>query len=381
MHVTRLISAGKIKAKKVGRAWMIEDNAGSINQINFEKTTSLQKWGKLIEAKFDKKLKIEASKDREVLYARLYNLGLPHERHIAFQFGKFPSKKEFEIAVGRIGKPYWISAVPNLKARHLDRQSKLRLYDINTGYRFLSKLPEKENYKIIVCQYPDKPEFKGTVLVSESGNGIAEFITGDRHYIMTRGFTLTDPFLFNQQGVIRFSKTISKTMQKRLYELVRGIHGHLEVQYGIVEGNKELNFFDYNDEEAYIEIDELWNDLKRFFKKAKRKTKKEVVGLPASLGVAEGKCTVVSHENPGIYDSMEKGNILVSDTTTPEMTPLMAKASAIVTDLGGVTSHAAIVCRELGIPAIVGTRNATEVIQTGDRVKVDAHKGVVQLLD
>ena len=82
-----------------------------------------------------------------------------------------------------------------------------------------------------------------------------------------------------------------------------------------------------------------------------------------------------------MYPKMNKGDILISDTTTPEMAPMMFKASAIIIDLGGVTSHAAIVCRESGIPAVVGTKNATERLRTGNIVKVNMDKGIVQILD
>jgi phosphohistidine swiveling domain-containing protein len=380
MHVTRLIRSGKVMAQKVGRAWMINEEAGEMNQINFEKTSSLQKWNKLIQKKFHKSLQIEQSKDREIIYSKMHSIGLPHERFVVFQPEKFPTKKEFEIAVGRIGFPYWLSCPPDQNEQHLDRQTKLRINNIKTGWNFINKLPEKNKYKIIVCEYADDPIFKGTVIVSPKGNGIAEFITGDRHYIMTRGFTLTDPMLFDQDGVQRFSKTIPSTKQKDLYKLVRGVSGHLELQYGKIANKNSITFFDYNDEEGYVEIDNLWANLKSFFATDKTYGQKKLYGLPASTGNAKGKCVVIHHENPGMYSKLSKGDILVSDTTTPEMTPLMVKASAIITDLGGVTSHAAIVCRELDIPAVVGVQNATEAIRTGNIVSVDAEKGEINIL-
>src|SRR3989344_5078619 len=113
-------------------------------------------------------------------------------------------------------------------------------------------------------------------------------------------------------------------------------------------------------------------------------TSRIIWGLPASLGKAKGRCVVVHHETitlVGLADEFKKGDILISDTTTPEMTALMGKASAIVTDLGGVTSHAAIVCRELKIPAIVGTEKATEMFRTGDLVEVNADKGEIKLIE
>lgn len=72
------------------------------------------------------------------------------------------------------------------------------------------------------------------------------------------------------------------------------------------------------------------------------------------------------------------GAILVTTMTRPEFVPLMHKASAVITDEGGLTSHAAIVSRELGIPCIIGTRIATKVLKTGDRVEIDAVKGMVR---
>jgi phosphoenolpyruvate synthase/pyruvate phosphate dikinase len=380
MQVTRLIKAGKIIAQRVGNSWMIESNESMMNQIGFEKTTSLQKWNKIIESIFHRHMAIEDSKDRELIYSKMHSLGLPHERCIAFSLGHFPSKLEFEIAVGRLGYPYWISAVPNPKLAQLNRQMKLRLYDIQTGWDFISNLPNKKDYKIIVMQYADNPDFKGTVLISKSGHGFAEFITGDRHYIMTRGLTLTDPMLFNQEKIIRFSKTVPVKMQEKLYHLVRGIFGHLEFQYGVIGQNKRITFFDYNEEKAYIEIDKIWTDLQSYFLNIKKQFKKKIYGLPASSGKATGRCVVVHHETAGVYDKIEKGDILVADTTTPEMTIIMKKVKAIITDLGGVTSHAAIVCRELNIPAIVGCGNATEHLKTGDMVRVDADRGEIEII-
>jgi len=81
-----------------------------------------------------------------------------------------------------------------------------------------------------------------------------------------------------------------------------------------------------------------------------------------------------------IIGKMKKGNILVTGSTGPEMILACKKAGAIVTEEGGITSHAAIVSRELGIPAVIGTKIATEVLKDGDLVEVDAEKGVVRII-
>ncbi len=75
---------------------------------------------------------------------------------------------------------------------------------------------------------------------------------------------------------------------------------------------------------------------------------------------------------------MEKGDVLVANMTRPEYVILMKKAKAIVTDEGGLTSHAAVISRELGIPCIIGTQIATKVLKDGDLVEVDADKGIVR---
>lgn len=79
-------------------------------------------------------------------------------------------------------------------------------------------------------------------------------------------------------------------------------------------------------------------------------------------------------------NKMKKGEVLVSGSTGPEMILACKKAGAIITDEGGITSHAALVSRELGIPSVIGTKIATKVLKDGDLVEVDANMGVVKIL-
>lgn len=101
-----------------------------------------------------------------------------------------------------------------------------------------------------------------------------------------------------------------------------------------------------------------------------------VRGLPASPGVAHGVARVALSPEE-LVTSFRKGDILVTKMTNPDWVPFMRIASSIVTDDGGMTCHAAIVSRELGIPAIVGTGNATKLMKTGKEYTVDARVGVV----
>jgi len=100
-----------------------------------------------------------------------------------------------------------------------------------------------------------------------------------------------------------------------------------------------------------------------------------VKGLGASPGVGMGKVKLVKSAKE--IKNMERGDILVTEMTTPDFVPGMKKASAIITDTGGMTSHAAIVSRELGVPCVVGTGNATTVLKDGMDVSVDGSHGLV----
>lgn len=77
---------------------------------------------------------------------------------------------------------------------------------------------------------------------------------------------------------------------------------------------------------------------------------------------------------------VKEGDILIAQQTIPDFVPSMHKVAAIVTDLGGITSHAAMVSREFGIPCVVGTGNATLVFKDNDLVEVDADKGIAKIL-
>ncbi|MBU1891143.1 hypothetical protein KJ782_06715 [Patescibacteria group bacterium] len=103
----------------------------------------------------------------------------------------------------------------------------------------------------------------------------------------------------------------------------------------------------------------------------------KVQGLSANAGKVEGKVRIIYNVSKE-GRSFKKGEILVASMTRPEFVPLMKKCSAIVTNEGGITSHAAVISRELNIPCIVGTQNASIVLKNGDRVKVDAVKGIVE---
>lgn len=105
----------------------------------------------------------------------------------------------------------------------------------------------------------------------------------------------------------------------------------------------------------------------------------KITGECAYPGKARGRVKIIA--NIQEEDKFEKGDILVSYATDPSLLPMMKKAAAFITDMGGLTCHAAIVAREMKKPCIVGTKIATKVLKDGDLVEIDAEKGIVRKIN
>ncbi len=101
-------------------------------------------------------------------------------------------------------------------------------------------------------------------------------------------------------------------------------------------------------------------------------------GVSAYPGVAKGPARLVLYKSD--LASVKAGEIIVTEMTSPEFVSAIQQAAAIVTDEGGITSHAAIICRELQKPCVMGTRIATQLIRTGDWIEVNAKHGTVRIL-
>ncbi|BFI73177.1 phosphoenolpyruvate synthase [Nanoarchaeota archaeon] len=135
--------------------------------------------------------------------------------------------------------------------------------------------------------------------------------------------------------------------------------------------------FAIDDTGIYIVQTRAITTIKKNVKEEKISKEAKVLlkGIAASPGIGVGKVKIIL--SPEEFDKFEEGDVLVTKMTNPDYEPLMAKASAIVTDEGGHLSHAAIVSRELGKPAVVGTGEATKILKDGMIITVDGTHGVV----
>ncbi|OGH71083.1 MAG: hypothetical protein A3C90_00485 [Candidatus Magasanikbacteria bacterium RIFCSPHIGHO2_02_FULL_51_14] len=164
-------------------------------------------------------------------------------------------------------------------------------------------------------------------------------------------------------------------IRQRIAETLRGTFSH-EYLCGYFETVASedfgLWFIDWN-----RILGDAYNDLTLLFPERAVETD-GVRGMVGSSGVAAGIARVVSGGD--IPADINAGDILICRMTTPEYLPLMKKAAAIVTDLGGILTHAAIIARELKKPCVIGTKIATKVFKDGDMVEVDAERGIVKKL-
>ena len=176
---------------------------------------------------------------------------------------------------------------------------------------------------------------------------------------LEKGLTLKDATnltIENIKGVLGKGKFPDKkelklrSSNKALYYLQKG---RMDIMYDMKEVNKTLN--------------RLQGDLKNI---------KVLKGLSACKGKVKGRVKIITHSNQ--LKKIKKGDVFVAKYTFPNFTPKMIISSAVITDEGGLTSHAAIISREYNIPCVVGTKNATSVLKDGDLVEVDANKGVVK---
>ncbi len=183
-------------------------------------------------------------------------------------------------------------------------------------------------------------------------------------------------FLLKEFGR-RFGLTVKQGHYLHKDEIVEILIGRKEVD--INEVNERIKRCFYINVKGNIRL-VTGKAAKEFNKNIKAhkvpKGLKKLQGQCACKGQAKGIVKVINSKED--YAKFKAGDILVSYATNPNMVPLMKKSAAVVTDEGGVTCHAAIVSRELSIPCVIGTRFATKILKDGQKVQIDATKGIVK---
>ena len=174
----------------------------------------------------------------------------------------------------------------------------------------------------------------------------------------------------------RLGITLDEARYMQRQELVDALQGKFKDFAVLKERIKYSVFFAVNGKRTFLVGEDARKWYKANVKVEAVSNAKELKGTPAFSGFVKGRVKVINHPNE-IF-KMNKGDVLVSHATNPNLLPAMGMAAAIVTDIGGLTCHAAIVSREFRIPCIIGTRIATQVLKDDDLVSVDAEKGIVK---
>lgn len=154
---------------------------------------------------------------------------------------------------------------------------------------------------------------------------------------------------------------------------------YMDMEWGVDERNGKIWILQARPETVWSQKNKKKQEENEGKGQVTSERKIVVKGLPASPGKNYGKAHVI--RDPKDINSFKEGEVLVTTMTAPDWVPAMKKARAIVTDAGGMTCHASIVSRELGIPCVVGTKSrsqeATQTIQDGQMITVDATNGII----
>lgn len=163
-------------------------------------------------------------------------------------------------------------------------------------------------------------------------------------------------------------------------EFEKGIKGGLDksIRLKINERKNQLCYLNFKGNSWVISSKKEVSGIKDLFKESEESSD-AIKGMVAYKSKGRVKGTVVVLNSPKAFKK-RSGSILVSLQTTPDFMPIIKNFSAIITDEGGITSHAAIISREFKIPCIVGAKNATQILKDGDLVEVDTNKGLVKIL-
>ena len=174
----------------------------------------------------------------------------------------------------------------------------------------------------------------------------------------------------NQEVHLNEDKGGQQVLTESQVKQLANIALKIETHYGIPQ---DIEFAIESGEIFIVQSRPITTKVKKEEKEIKGKS--ILSGLAASPGIASGKVRII--HNLEDLTKVRKGDILVTEMTNPDMVISMQKASGIITNEGGLTSHAAIVSREMGIPAVVGTDNATKTLKEGQEVTVDGFKGLI----
>lgn len=204
----------------------------------------------------------------------------------------------------------------------------------------------------------------------------------DFHELRKKVFTGYLKFLRQLGGIIAGQKKIKvKNLDMLLWpEIIKFLEGRLSVtEVNKLQEKREKRYIlIYSSQKPVVIVDNFANEFKKIKKQIIQKKIEKIKGTAINRGIISGKVQIIHQKT--LLSKIKPGKVLVTQMIHPDMTPVLKKAKALVTDEGGLLCHAANVAREFGIIAVIGTKIATKMLKDGDLVEVDAKRGIVRKL-
>ncbi len=268
-----------------------------------------------------------------------------------------------------------------IKSKKILKKDLLRFFNLTTKFF--------ELYSKTEFIYIDKAflKSKNNLILKSNLQEFENVKNSGREYLNKIFFSGAQGYLANVVKILskQFKINLSTLKQYSIDEILDLFNGE-KVNKDVIKRRKKAIIIQIEGKKI-IRIDgkEAKIVLSKFLNEEKVK-KEKIYGKIAYKGITRGRVKIMKSDYKKfdklneIIKKMKRGEILVAETTSPELIMACRKARAIVTNQGGLMSHAAIISRELKIPCIVGTGNATDLLKDGDLVEVDAEKGVVKIL-
>lgn len=291
------------------------------------------------------------------------------------------SKKILEAIVTKFYAVNYGHSGPGLTLKEVAKEvaTLSRIKNLKTKYKeFLSERSKViKNQQLIAKKLKLDPQAQYLVKVARD----FIFIKGYRLEVLYQTYAVLDKVLKQILEEGKYQHKLIDLKQLSKFELIRFLKsGDLPPVKLLREREKYMTYTAVGIKRHEIRVGkEAQQYIKSFVVLNKGKeTRMSVHGNVACSGKVTGRVKIVNVAKD--IAKVNKGDILVATQTTPELLPAMNKAAAFVTDIGGITSHAAIVSREMNKPCVIGTKIATEIFKDGDLVEVDANKGIVRKL-
>ena len=321
-----------------------------------------------------------ADKPVEIRIKQLLSEKLPEEEaeHILNQLNiplqdNFYKKEEYDLITTKnlkehVKKYEWLHSRYGEKIPYTVEEAKEKLSKINKK-EFLKKQKE-EKTKI------KKAVNKAKKILGKKNNSIVDFLQFIVYYRTQRTDIMNKSAYLFAPKLEKIAKEKGLTYEQILYCTKDEILNKIPTIQIIKERIKDHTMIMEDGKIRCLHGEES-RKIKEYFEE-KITNVKELKGEIACKGIVRGKVKLILDRKD--FNKVNHGDIIVTSMTTPEMVPIMKKASAFITNEGGITCHAAIISREMKKPCIINTNNATEVLKDNDLIEVNANKGIIKII-